>query len=462
MQDEKLAELVYKFFEAFNCSVEWKGKLLIVENVPKDFEKFFGKNSPYIFSFDPQINEGELITKSSFLIRIINDYLGDKAQTTLLRIEFDKDLAEEITKNYTLQNCKVNHISKEEQINFMTRFTFLTTIQYLNEKEQITTPIYLSGNNIIDFDESKFQLIDGRERDVKKIENLDSQVESSYEIAKSTVKDLLKPNIDKITFSLKEKLSQEIARIDNHSNQQLSEINLEIEKANKRIEQYKKEYDKKRDETIPDKIKKLEEKIIDIKNKTDFKQLNEEKELLIKNEIRNHALSIKNKIINTSIIYYPAYKLNVFFKTSKSARLMNIDYDPFHNTFSKLNCEVCNKEVNEIILCNSSHLTCRECGEYCDYCKEIVCKRCTKNTCSDCGKNICNSCNVRCNKCGKNYCNIHIPKTTGKTCKNCSITCEGCFKMFTKDMISKSNGKNMCGNCRSKTVSQNILNRIRE
>ncbi|MEK6800844.1 MAG: hypothetical protein AABY05_02835, partial [Nanoarchaeota archaeon] len=39
--------LVENFFRKLNSEVTWEGEKLIVKNVPKLFENFYGKKSPY-------------------------------------------------------------------------------------------------------------------------------------------------------------------------------------------------------------------------------------------------------------------------------------------------------------------------------------------------------------------------------------------------------------------------------
>ena len=462
MHDEKLGNLVHQFFNTFDCNVKWIDGVLNIENAPKDFEKFFGKKSPYNFSFDPESGKGELITKASYLIKIIDDYMNDKATTTLLKIDFDPDLKQEIKSRYPLMNCKISSLSKKERAKFFIRFTFLTVIQYLNKKEQITTPIYLSNNQVIDIDDSNLNLIDGKKRDINKILNIEKQVENNYEVAKIKIQELLKLNVSKITDLLKEKLNEEIDRINHHSDQQMLEINKKINQSGKRIEELKLEYARKHENETIEKINRLRIKIHNTKENADFERLQKDKELAIQNEIRKHGINIKNKIINTSIVYYPVFNMNVFFKTSKAGKIMEISYDPFRKEMSEINCESCNKKMDEIIVCSSGHLSCRECGEFCESCNEVICKKCKKIICSECSKIICSKCSTKCPECGKIKCSNHFIDTPqGKVCGECLVRCYNCRQKFGKKFMTKNKHDQLvCQKCYAKDIGKNILKEI--
>ncbi|MEA3329329.1 MAG: hypothetical protein U9Q06_01145 [Nanoarchaeota archaeon] len=464
MNNEKLIELVQKFFETFNCQVNWKSKVLHIENAPKDFEKFFGKRAPYDFKFNPEIKNGELITKESYLIKIINDYMEDKAETTILKIEFEYNPREEIPHKYPLRNCKISSLSKKEDLKFFIRFTFLTTIQYLNKKEQITTSMYLSNNEVKNLDESKFKIIDGQKRQANKIPNLTKQVESNYEVAKQKLKEILKPKIVKITNSLNEKLEEEITRIKSHSNQELLEIETEINKNTNKIKKLEEEYNKKSEEKILEKIKKFKEKIKEIRENTKLDKLKLEQEMFIQNEVRSHGVNIKNKIINTSIVLYPLFNSTIFLKTGKSGKVIEISYNPLTKEFSELICESCNKKIDEIIICSSGHLTCRECGKFCESCGGVICKKCKDVKCEECGRTICSKCHIRCLECGKNKCSSHFTQHPLKRiCDKCLVNCAVCGQKSEKKFMKKARlGKFICQKCYTQNISNKILKDLRE
>ena len=462
MPEDKLGDLVYRFFEAFKCNVKWNDGVLHIENVPKDFEKFFGKRSPYYFSFDPKLKKGELITKASYLIKIINDYMDNKAETTLLKINFEPNLKNEIQSKFLLRNCKISSLSKKEEMEFFIRFTFLTTIQYLNEKEQITTSIYLSNNKIINLNDSSFNLIDGKKRDISKILNIEEQIESNYDIAKGKVQKISKPDIQKITDSLNEKLNKEIDRINKHLNKEISEIEKRLDKHQEKIRKLQTKYEKTGDKSILEKRNKIEEKVFEIHNSTDLKKLKKDQELLIQNEIRKHGINIKNKIINTSIIYYPIFKLQIFFKTPKAGKIMEIFYDPLEKEFSEIKCESCNKKVEEIIICSSGHLTCKDCGKFCEGCNEVVCDKCQNTVCPECSKIVCSKCVDRCLVCGKTKCLDHFPSSSDNhVCNKCLVTCFNCGKGFRKEFMKTDEyGRSTCQKCYTKNVGRDIMNDI--
>ena len=90
---DNLKKFLVEFFK--DCKIENKGKSLIVKKVPKDFEKFIGKNAPYTFVFDlnthKRIPNSELVMNGGYFLSAIRDYLEHKGQTSLLKINFNKN-----------------------------------------------------------------------------------------------------------------------------------------------------------------------------------------------------------------------------------------------------------------------------------------------------------------------------------------------------------------------------------
>ena len=99
-EKEKIRKFVEKFFENLGCSISYENKfekpeesVLKIENVPKRFAKFYGKEEPYYFYFDDSQNvpEGEYVTKGSYILSCVNKFLENKGETTLLKMKFEDE-----------------------------------------------------------------------------------------------------------------------------------------------------------------------------------------------------------------------------------------------------------------------------------------------------------------------------------------------------------------------------------
>jgi len=449
---QQIKDLTQNFFQKLGCEVTWENECLTIKNVPADFEKFFGKKSPYSFTFDIQRENSELITKGSYLLKVMNDFLEDKGETTLFKIDINFDPKEEIPKIYPLKNCKIISVDKKNENSFFVRFTFLTDLQYLNEKEQIKTEIYVNEGEIFDFDLAKYSLIEGKKRDV----TLDEKVDADYNTAKQYLKHVVSRKVSEVGEYLNETLNKEISRVKEHFEQQLSEISSKLNQNKKKIEELKKEFEFSGDEALKIKIEKLETKCKELENSEEREKIRKEQEFFIQDEIQKHGLNVKNKLVNTSVIYYPVFKISFYLKSKNSVRIMELFHDPFKNKTSKIHCSSCNAELEELILCSTGHLTCRDCGNRCDACGEVICKKCLVNICSECSKKTCDKCIAKCITCGKKKCKSHL--IGEKICNKCVKTCFNCGGKFTPEfIISDSNGRDICRRCKAKDVKSEIL-----
>src|SRR3989344_3144458 len=57
-------------------------------------------------------------------------------------------------------------------------------------------------------------------------------------------------------------------------------------------------------------------------------------------------------------------------------RLIIIKFDPLKNKIDLPLCDICKNSLSEVILCNGSHLVCRNCGTRCEDCNEVSCEIC--------------------------------------------------------------------------------------
>src|SRR3989338_3740648 len=103
-------EFILEFFKGSKIKDE-KGVLTISE-VHKDFEDFIGKKSPYKLVFDFNLHnkfkDSELIVQGSYFLLVIRDYLSDKGQTSLLKINIKPNLLD--IKKLKLKNYNIVEI----------------------------------------------------------------------------------------------------------------------------------------------------------------------------------------------------------------------------------------------------------------------------------------------------------------------------------------------------------------
>jgi len=364
----------------------------------------------------------------------------------LLKINFDINPNAEIIKNYSLKNCKIARIDKKEDYKFFTRFTFLTVFQYLNEREQIMNSLYVKDGEVIDFYLTSYDVGEGKEQNFSK-----DEIKKDYELAKEKLKSLIEYKTNKISDNLNEFLKKEKERISKHYSVQINEIDLRLKEIQNNIDFLEKS--KKPDKV---KIEKLKNLIKDIKAKGDVEKLKKEESFFINDEIQKHSLNIQNKLMNTTLIYYPIFKYQVLLE-GIGKKLINISYNPLIREFDNVCCDSCDNEVKEFILCSSGHLTCRECGSKCSSCDGIYCKKCSVNKCFICNRQICSKCFVKCDCCRQGFCKSHL-KEFGKKrfCINCIERCSKCgCDVEPGFLINK-----VCEKCNSKSVGKEILKNV--
>jgi hypothetical protein len=402
----KLKDFFVKFFKQLKCEITEKEDCLIIYSVPQSFEKFSGKRGPYKFSFDKEIENYELISSNHYLIRTIKDFLEGHGETTLLKAKFDLDLKEELQKITPFTNSKIKSINKFSIFDEVIQFSFSTTFRYLNESKVLINKIFVREGKIIDDP----QLNNLSEGDKKDLSNLN--LEKHYEIAKEELKKIILPETEKLREELGERLSEEISRIEKLYEGNFTEIKEKEESIKKQIENNKENEEKR---------KRLEKNIENLQEENNLKNIKEEREEFIQKEIKKYGLRIDNKLINTTIICFPIYKLSLTLELEKdNLKIIELVYHPLDKKIEPIYCKSCGKELKEIILCSSGHLTCRECGDKCPSCGGIFCKSCFVRECSECGRKICQRCQNICSSCGKVFCNMHIRNVNGKKlCRSC-------------------------------------------
>ena len=454
-EEESIKKLAEGFFRSLKCKVNWNEKVLFVENVPENFEKDYGKKGPYSLVFNREdydkYENSELIAKGSVLLKIIASYLEERGQTTLLKLNFDPKFKDLILNNVDLNGYDIKSISDKKTYEYIIRFIFLTNFQYLNEREQITSSIYVKNKKI--FNEFSLEQYDFSEG--KKEELQIKEIKEEYDIAKEKLKEMINEKTKEIVEKLNFSLESAMNRIKSHYLHQIDEFDSEIKRNEETIKALKERLRKGIEKDInscEEKIKRLEMNIEKLKHSEERERVEREKDMYIGDEKSKHSLNLNNKLINTSIIYYPVYLIDgSLLNKNKHTKHINFTFNPLKNELSSLICESCGEKTSKINICNSNHLYCEICGQRC-VCGTETCEKCEKINCNVCGRPVCSKCGAKCSICNKYACSSDMCRdslTARHICTHCAKYCSICNKFSDKKTFSRCSGcgKEICSRC---------------
>lgn len=449
-EGNELKNFVETFFKNLGADVREQNGILIINKVAKDFEEICGKKAPFRFRFD---NKGEgdsdFITKGSTILKSMMNYLEEKGKTTLIKLNFDRDFKEEISHYFNFKNAEINSLSKKYDFKTFVRFGIATTLQYLNEREQITNYVCVYDGKVIDFNLDKFKHEEGNKKEIGKLD-----YKEEYETAKIQLKDLVKRRVEETAKILSDKLDKEIERVKGHYVKQKHEIREQEIKINVQKQKLQEELKKASGEEwkhVQEKIKKLNDSLEEIKKADNYAKMQKEEDFFVNDEKQKHSLRISNKLINTAIIYYPIYNFEIYLKSKDVTKRIELIYEPFlDKILNGIACQSCSRDIREIFVCSSGHVACSSCTENCSVCNSTLCLSCSKKWCDICGRKLCKNCIVKCNGCLKSVCKLHSNKdyTDDKDyCNNCLVKCESCLNFTRKKNIRKIGERDICEKC---------------
>ncbi len=327
--EDKSKKFILEFFK--DSKIDDKNGILTIGEVPIDFENFVGKKSPYKFVFDidlhDKVRDSELIMQGSYFLLVIRDYLSDKGETSLLKINIKLGL-KELSKNPKLKRYKILEIT--ESNGFLYEFLFLSTNQYLNDKKQSINKVLIKDKKVLDLDSTKFKTKMGKIEDIQVLDPLES-----YQIAKKRLDEEVSKKTKSIKTILKEKLEKELFRVKDHYFKQIKEKDEEVETCANKIKNLQSKlrhttYD--RDINILQRmIRESKERLEMLKKKSYRERLHTEETFHINDEVEKHVLSIKNVLMNITIFYYPVYNL----KVSSKGKNVVLKYDPISDEIVK-------------------------------------------------------------------------------------------------------------------------------
>ena len=320
--EDKSKEFILEFFKDSRIKDE-KGVLTISE-VPKAFEDFVGKKSPYKFVFDiklhSKIKDSELIMQGSYFLLSIRDYLIDKGQTGLMRINIQPDLGclnKDLPKGSRILEIK------PDGFDFFSEFHFLSVYQYLNEKKQSIGKILVKNRKILCLETSKFKSRTGNKEEIPMID-----LNEDYKAARNEMGSRIGKETKAIRISLKEKLEKELGRVREHYFKQIKEKDEEVETCERKIKllqsKLRHTYYERDIDILEMQIRESRERLERLKKKGYKVRLKKEELFHINDEVEKHALSIKNNLVNATIFYYPQFLVSI----SSGGKTRSLKYDP--------------------------------------------------------------------------------------------------------------------------------------
>ncbi len=226
----ELKSFVEGFFRNMGAQIVDNNGLLVVSNISRDFELLAGKKGPYRMSFDRAEENAEFVTKGSTLLNSIMSYMGERGQTTLIKLDFERDYKTEFKHYLSLKNSVIQDFTKNAEFRSFPRFSVVTTLQYLNEKEQITNNICLENGKVKDFSLEKYKYQEGKKNEVSTI-----KLKEDYEAAKVELKKLIKNRVEDTANNLSDKLNREIERVRRHYTKQRGEFEQMVLKLKEQI-----------------------------------------------------------------------------------------------------------------------------------------------------------------------------------------------------------------------------------
>jgi hypothetical protein len=456
----QIENFTLEFFKNLKCSVKEEGELILIDNVPKSFEDIFGKQSPYKISFVANVGaEVEFAGKGSRIFNAINKYLENTGKTTLLKIDFQIDPMEEIKKRIYLKNCEINNIVKKHKNHFFSRFTFKTSFQFLNEVEQAVNEIYVYDGKIVNGDLSGYKVIEG---EVKEFSNVN--LESYYNLARQELKEKIKNKTIEIGEIVKKKLEEEISRIKEHYGIHFKELGGDLNQSLEKIKELELKLRTAEDdeaEQIKTRLEKIRKGLVKIGDDEAIARITKEQEFTIKDAMHKHSLNIDNKLINTTVIYYPIFSFNLYLKGEGSGRYIDMYFNPLTKEVNKISCENCSSEIKEINLCMSGHISCEKCLKKCGECHNLYCEKCLKRICSVCAKPLCKDCSITCLSCGKHVCQNHLRKdcvSGDERCVSCLRACLRCHGLAASKFFGEAmDGSKVCQKCLGEEKRKKVM-----
>jgi len=457
--EDKFRDFVLDFFGELGCDVNLDDGVYVVSGVPRTFSDIVGYSGDYRICFDKKREDAEFVVQSSRIGVAIKKFLDSSGKTTILKIDFDCDPLVEIKKRIKLKNCEVDNVSRKYRDNFFSRFSFITTFRYLNEKEQVLNEVYVHDGEIVNGDLSGYDVIEGEKK----------QVESEFlkrdlEVAREYLKGLVVEKTEELSVIVSGRLEEEVARVNEYYDRQLGELSNDLKKQINRIKSLELEMrsseGEKRDQ-LRGKVERLRRGLLKMADDDVKEKIEKEQGFTLKDTEQKFSLDISSRVLNVTVICYPVFLFNLYLKNKDSKKFVELAYDPLIHDFLNLRCSSCGKKISEILLCGGGHIVCDDCLGRCGECGLEFCKKCISRSCSSCGKELCRDCLKVCFGCSKSICSTHMRQdcvTGDDRCVLCMRACSRCHGVAQEKNFSESkDGSKVCLKCLGEEKRKGIL-----
>jgi len=430
--NEQNVNLVENFFKSLKCEVFRKGNDIVIKGIPEKIQLIFKIERNVELLFDD-------LTDSAGLIIKIKDYLRNKPSKTLLKIDFE--FPANINEKISLRNCSISKVEKKHENNYFSRFTFLTTFRYKSNIEQALNEIYVHEGKIVSGDLKDYNVKEGKVEEAST-----DHLAKDYDVAKEKLRELLDKKVIEVSSDLDKDLDKEVKRIEEHFGSVLGEFNLNRNRILERIKESEESGDS-------DRVKKNKELFNASFSDSHLKRIEDEKKIVIDNEKMKYALDVENKLINTTIIYYPVFKIFLGLNEAGFTKTIEVMFNPLTNELTNFVCDSCQTSLDQINVCHGGHICCSSCLHACSECGKRFCRLCISGICSGCGKVVCKNCARKCEDCGNLFCKncTRVSSLTGKEkCTSCVVYCPSCSKIVEKANLARdSSGRMVCKSCAS-------------
>lgn len=462
---EQIRKFTLEFFKSLKCDISEENDLLVVSNVPKSFEDLYGKVAPYRLCFSGGVKDCEFVGKGSAVLAAMTKFLEGSGKATLLKIDFDIDPEVEIFKRLDLKNCEIANLTKKHRNNFFSRFTFMTTFRYLNESEQIVNEVYVHEGKVVSGSLDGYSVTEGLGFGSQE---LGVNTKKDYEIARERVKELLKGRTAELGEMLSRKVDVEIARIKEHYGRQLKELGGDLGGTLERVKEVElklRTAEEGEKDGLRARLERLRKSLLKIGDDDAHTRVLKEQEFTIRDAMHKFSLNVDNKLVNTTVIYYPIFVFSLYLKgDGGSGRFVEMSYDPLTKSLGEIVCESCRKRISRLNLCSAGHISCDDCLDHCSECGKVFCANCLKRSCSVCGKVLCRNCSMMCLGCGKNICRNHMRKdcvSGDERCVNCLRACLRCHGMAQEKYFGEAvDGSKVCSKCLGAEKRGRVLERV--
>jgi len=454
----KIKTFTEEFLKNLNATITKNASTWKVENIPQSFQDFVGLQTPYILNFTEADGNSLFVGQGSRFFVAMTEYLENVGKNTILKIDFDKgestqNPAEEIRKRISLKNCEIENLAKTFTNHFFTRFTFRTQFRYLNESETIVSEVYVHDGVVVTGDLSGYKVVEGT------LESSDSSIsfdslEADHDAAIKRVKELVFSKTAAISTLLEKDLEEEQGRIRAHYESLLAELGGDLETRIAKVREIELQLrvaEGIEADELRAKHERLQKNLVKLADDEAREKIEREQKFTLQDAKTKHSLTIDNKLMNTTLIYYPVYSCNLYLKGYDSKRFITLSYDPLLQKLGPITCEVCKNLVADITLCSNGHIMCESCLDKCGECGKIHCKNCVSKSCNSCGKKLCKGCSFLCFGCSKYVCSTHFRSdivTGEQRCVMCLRACLRCHGLTEAKYFGEAlDGSKVCQKC---------------